>query len=276
MFFRRELKKQVDLLSQKVSFDLNQVLIIMSGMASSTIGLKNLEYSNVPFPLNGSSAVTFKVEMDNVLPNDIILVSGIKTEHDVLRGEETQLIGLVSLLRSNHQYKKEAILIFPGTHSKHIHIRDEMLVDFKTYMTGEVYSLLRHHSILRDSVDSSLLIMESDDDRKVFRQGVRASVDACILNQLFSVRTNQLFDILDQRQNAYYLSGLLIGSELKCLSNKSELPVFLCSSSNLHDFYEIALDELKVLERSVVLPMEMMDRATITGQFLLYKEQISH
>jgi len=40
----------------------------------------------------------------------------------------------------------------------------------------------------------------------------------------------------------------------------------------LNDFYEVALDELGMMERSIVLPMEMMDRATITGQFLLYKK----
>jgi 2-dehydro-3-deoxygalactonokinase len=73
------------------------------------------------------------------------------------------------------------------------------------------------------------------------------------------------------RKNAFYLSGLLIGSELKCLSNQKNLPVYLCSS-NHHDFYEVALDELGMMERSIILPMEMMDRATITGQFLLYKK----
>ena len=276
LFFRKELKRQIDLLSKKVSGDLSHVLIILSGMASSSIGMKNLAYANVPFSLDGSSAETIKIESDGILPNDIVLVSGIKTDHDVMRGEETQLLGLIELLKISKQYKDDAIFIFPGTHSKHIYIRDNVMVNFKTYMTGEIYSLLGNYSILRDSVDVSQLIMQSPEDRKVFRDGVSASSDACILHQLFSVRTNQLFEILNLRQNAFFLSGLLIGSELKCLSNQSELPVFLCSSSNLHDFYEIALDELGIIERSIILPMEMMDRATIAGQYILYNEQISN
>lgn len=276
LFFRKELKRQIDFLSEKGSVDLSHVSIILSGMASSSIGMKNLAYANIPFSLDGSSAETLKIESDNMLPHDIILVSGIKTDHDVMRGEETQLLGLISLLKTNKLCRDSAIFIFPGTHSKHIYIRDNVIDTFKTYMTGELYSLLGNYSILRDSVDISQLIMLSNEDRNVFREGVRASSDPCILNQLFSVRTNQLFEIFDLRQNAFYLSGLLIGSELKCLSNQNELPVFLCSSSNLHDFYEIALDELGIIERSIILPMEMMDRATIAGQFILYNEQISN
>lgn len=275
LFFRKELKKQISLISKKVATDLTHTLVILSGMASSSIGMKNLAYSNVPFALDGSSAVVLKIMGDDLLPNDIVLVSGVKTEHDVLRGEETQLLGLIALLKISRQYNEESILIFPGTHSKHIYIRNEGMVNFKTYMTGEIYSLLGTHSILRDSVDITQLLMKSNEEKNVFREGVRASIDACILNQLFSVRTNNLFEILDVRQNAFYLSGLLIGSELKCLSNHKNLPVYLCSSSNLHDFYEVALDELGMLDRSIILPMEIMDRATITGQFLLYKKQIS-
>ena len=272
LYFRKELKRQIDLMSKKISTDLSRVLIILSGMASSSIGMKNLAYSNVPFALDGSSAEILKINADDLLPHDILLVSGVKTDHDVLRGEETQLLGLIALLKNSKQYNEEAILVFPGTHSKHIYIRDEAMVNFKTYMTGEIYSLLGTHSILRDSVDITQLLMKSNEEKKVFREGVRASLDACILHQLFSVRTNNLFELLDLRQNAFYLSGLLIGSELKCLSNQKNLLVYLCSSSNLHDFYEVALDELGMMERSIILPMEMMDRATITGQFLLYKK----
>jgi len=272
LFFRHELKRQIDLMSQKVSADLHHILVILSGMASSSIGMRNLAYSNVPFALDGSSAEIQKICADDILPHDILLVSGVKTDHDVLRGEETQLLGLIALLKANNQYKEESILVFPGTHSKHIYIQHEAMVNFKTYMTGEIYSLLGTHSILRDSVDITKLTMTSGEDKKVFREGVRATLDACILHQLFSVRTNNLFELFDLRQNAFYLSGLLIGSELKCLSNQKDLPVYLCSSSNLHDFYEVALDELGMLERSIILPMEMMDRATITGQFLLYKK----
>lgn len=272
LFFRIELKRQIDLMSLKVSADLDHILVILSGMASSSIGMRNLSYSNVPFALDGSSAEICKINADDMLPHDIVLVSGVKTDHDVLRGEETQLLGLIALLKASNQYKEESILVFPGTHSKHIYIQEEAMVNFKTYMTGEIYSLLGNHSILRDSVDITKLTMKSNEDKDVFRQGVRASLDACILHQLFSVRTNNLFELFDLRQNAFYLSGLLIGSELKCLSNQKDLPVYLCSSSDLHDFYEVALDELGMLERSIILPMEMMDRATITGQFLLYKK----
>jgi 2-dehydro-3-deoxygalactonokinase len=197
------------------------------------------------------------------------MISGVKTTNDIMRGEEAQLIGMVDILKEINQYNDSSIFIFPGTHSKHVFVRGNQMIDFKTYMTGEVYSLLYKHSVLKDSVDVSMMDIKLEDNVNAFRHGIQASKDDSILNRLFSVRTNQIFQLLDKNPNAFYLSGLLIGSELNSLSNQTSEPIFLCSSKNLHEFYKMALDELGMISRSTIITDEMMDQATLRGLMIL-------
>jgi 2-dehydro-3-deoxygalactonokinase len=269
VFFRNELNKSINVLSAKISADLSNTTLVISGMASSSIGMRNLPYADVPFKLNGSNAITEKVKGDNILPNDIVMISGVKTTNDIMRGEEAQLIGMVDILKEINQYKNSAIFIFPGTHSKHVFIRGDQMIDFKTYMTGEIYSLLCEHSILKNSVDVSSMDIQHEDNVSAFRQGIQASKDDAFLNRVFSVRTNQILELLDKQSNAFYLSGLLIGSELISILNQSDCNIYLCCNNNLTAFYKLALDELGMLSRSSIISDEMMDQATLRGQMIL-------
>ncbi len=269
LFFRIELKKQLENLSSKTPISFNNTTIILSGMASSSIGMKLMPYSSVPFSLNGSDALTEMIKKDQYLPHDIILVSGVKTQEDVIRGEETQLVGMVSLLKAKKIYQGQGIFIFPGTHSKHLYIDNNELNEINTFMTGELFDLLVNNSILKNSVDMSLMNFETYHDEKSFRNGVQATSEHPILQQLFKVRTNDLFGLLDKRQNAFFLSGLLIGSEMRALRDKPNVAILLCSSEKLHTYYKLALDELGLLSDSFVIPSELMDQATIEGQLII-------
>jgi 2-dehydro-3-deoxygalactonokinase len=104
----------------------------------------------------------------------------------------------------------ECLVIFPGTHSKHVVVKNRVLVDFKTYMTGEVFDLLANKSVLSKSV-----IKNDDQCEAVFAAGVRAVAESNLLNSAFHVRTNALFKKYTAAENYHYLSGLLIGYELK-------------------------------------------------------------
>ena len=269
VFFRNELNNSIDLLSAKISTDIGKITVVISGMASSSIGMRNLPYAGVPFSLDGSNAIVEKVKGDNILPNDIVMISGVKTKNDIMRGEEAQLIGMVDILKEINQYNNSAIFIFPGTHSKHVFVIGNQMIDFKTYMTGEVYSMLCNHSILKESVDISTMDIQCEDNVRAFRQGIQASQDDSILNRLFSVRTNHIFQLINKTSNAFYLSGLIIGSELNSLTNQGLDPIYLCSSNNLSAFYNLAMDELGMLSHSIIISEEMMDQATLRGQMIL-------
>ncbi len=268
-FFIDQLKKQKKSLSDQLSQSLDGITILISGMASSSIGMQELPYAQLPFAVDGGGVRIHRFEAEDNFPNPILLISGVKSYEEVMRGEETQLIGLASLLNIQQQ---ECILILPGTHSKHLQIKSGKLISIKTFMTGELFSLLINHSILKDSVDNSKVTELSESEIDAFKSGLKRSADANILNSLFTVRTNQLFNKLDKKQNFYYLSGLLIGTELNYLCQMETIPLVLCSGGNLHELYKLALHELGLLDKTTIVSADMIVKATIAGQAIIYKQ----
>ena len=92
-----------------------KVKVIISGMASSSIGMRELPYASLPFFANGH-ALSVEQWQPKGFPHEISLISGVKSKDDVMRGEETQLVGLFQLLHP----AGNSLFILPGTHSKHI------------------------------------------------------------------------------------------------------------------------------------------------------------
>jgi 2-dehydro-3-deoxygalactonokinase len=215
-----------------------------------------------------------RIPADKNFCNEIVLISGVKSDDDVMRGEETQVLGLMSLLQEEGFHYERAMLILPGTHSKHIQVEGDLISNFQTFMTGEVYELLSKHSILKDSVGEKKSDFFSEDDMDAFKKGIHASANSSMLHNIFSVRTNQLFGLLDKQQNSNYLSGLLIGSELRSLLNKDENHIVLCCSNHLLSFYKLGLQELGLIKQTTILSGEMIDRATIAGQLLILNKTV--
>jgi 2-dehydro-3-deoxygalactonokinase len=271
-FFRRRLGLQLARLSKAAGMALDDLPVVISGMASSSLGMQELPYAKLPFALDGADAVSRYVVGDEDFSNDILLLSGVRGPADVMRGEETQVLGLMQLLEAQGLRPDRAKVLLPGTHSKHIHIEGDAIASFQTFMTGEVFGILRQHSILSESVDAESLTGHSAEAADAFREGVRTSIDSPFLQALFSVRIHHLLDRFDRRHNTYYLSGLLIGSELQSLSKGDDAPIILCSSSHLHDFYRYGLEVLGLLSRTSMLSSGMTERATLAGHaFLLSK-----
>jgi 2-dehydro-3-deoxygalactonokinase len=127
---------------------------------------------------------------------------------DVIRGEETQIIGELAGEREGERGRQAIVL--PGTHSKWAFVEDGRIVWFATFMTGEVFAVLKEHSIL------GRLMAGDAFDEAAFARGLsyaRAGPGG-LLRRLFSARTLGLFDQLPASAIASYLSGLLIGSEI--------------------------------------------------------------
>lgn len=270
-FFTDRLNKQITLLSAQLALALSNIPVVISGMASSSIGMFELHYATLPFGVDGSQANIHRIDSDDDFPHDILIISGVKSEYDVMRGEETQLVGLAELL--NLSADQHSIVIFPGTHSKHLHIRNDQLVDFQTYMTGEIFKIVSSYSILKESIEISVLPDFSEEELTAFRMGVQESVKTQILRGLFKVRTNQLFDKLSKKENALYLSGLLIGSEIKHLLDEIDVKLVLCSGNNLYELYKLAMEELNLSERTTTVSSEIVDQATVAGQVKIFQNQ---
>ncbi|MEO6723040.1 MAG: 2-dehydro-3-deoxygalactonokinase [Ferruginibacter sp.] len=273
-FFRQYLKKEIKALSVETSLDLTKVVLVISGMASSSIGMNELPYAALPFALNGKDASVKIFEANEQFPYKTMLISGVRNDQNAMRGEETQLIGLVDQVQVRLD-AKDAIFIFPGTHSKHIYIQDGQLINFETYMTGELFDVIASHSILKDSIDTSSLVESSADNNEAFLLGIVKSADNGIMRSLFTVRTNQLFNRFNKKQNTHYLSGLLIGAELQSLIEKTNSALILCSGSSLFPFYTNAIEVLGLTERSITLPAELVDKAAAIGHIKIFNHNRS-
>jgi len=260
-FYFDILKKHIAQLEKKLNRTLDGVQVVISGMASSSIGFADLPYQPLPISTDGTDmqSKTFKATDD--FKHEVLLLSGVKSDDDVMRGEETQLIGCIK--PDMDKYDGEQLFVHPGTHSKHITVKDKHITAFKTFMTGEFFKLLSTQSILHENVAEDAAFKK---DSRSFASGVRDSLNANLLHAAFRVRTNDLFKKLTKKDNCLYLSGLLIGYELQELKH-SKAKIYLASGASLADQYALALSTLEIEHKVTVLPPEWVDESVIRGQY---------
>jgi 2-dehydro-3-deoxygalactonokinase len=187
---------------------------IASGMVGSAQGWREAPYASCP----ADAAMLARMLMAfDAAPNvRLHIVPGVYSageRPDVMRGEETQVVGLLAL---QPNLAANARLVMPGTHCKWVRVSGGRISGFHTYMTGELYALLAQHSILGRPAREAGGGVASD---TAFERGVSAVQrhGACgAAPLLFSTRTLVLDGQLDARDSLEYLSGLLVGEELRC------------------------------------------------------------
>lgn len=271
-FYLGQLKREIISLSQKTSLILETVPIIISGMACSSIGIEELPYAPLPFSIDGSDVIVRHITCPKGLPNGVLLISGASNHTDVMRGEETQIVGLSSIYEINP--RETTICIFPGTHSKHITVKNGKIINFHTYMTGELFALMQQHSILKESISkveySDTLTNKS---KQAFCLGLAQSVECNLLQTFFSVRINQIFKRLNGKANFFYLSGLLIGTELRSIPQETDVRIMLCSTNEMGHLYKLALKKLNMLTRAIIIPPNIVNTAAFEGHIKIYNEK---
>lgn len=217
--------------------------ILMAGMVGSKKGLFEVPYVSVPTTLKQISS---KIILKNFLNIDLRIVPGLVYKkndfYDVLRGEETLAIGAINKLN----IKKKCYLCCPGTHSKWISIRNNKILFFSSYMSGELYSAILKCTILSQSLN----INSSKFSKKYFLKGLDLIKKKNSLpNILFKVRTMDLFNQANSTQRNSFLSGAIIGLEIDHISRKKDLyksSVVLVSSGHLTKLYLISLNFYKI------------------------------
>jgi 2-dehydro-3-deoxygalactonokinase len=257
-FYLAKLKPHIAKLSVRPGILATGLKLVISGMASSSIGFADVPYSYLPLTLDGAGINALVLPANDDFEHDVLVVGGVRTANDVIRGEETQLLGSFDNREQEEQY-----FIFPGTHSKHMHVKDGNLAGFKTYMTGELFSLLANHSILKNSVEAS---SSGEVAIEEFKRGLDESLNANVLNTVFHARTNQLFALNSKHENFDYLSGLLIGAELNDLSAAGVKTITLIAGENLSAYYGEALNYLFPARSVKVLSGKQAAEAVVKGQ----------
>ncbi|MGB7757813.1 MAG: 2-dehydro-3-deoxygalactonokinase [Salinisphaera sp.] len=184
------------------------------GMIGSRGGWAEAAYVHCPAALAGLADRLLKIDADpvplHVVPG-VMQAPGGGALPDVMRGEETQVLGA---LAAAAELAERGLLVLPGTHSKWVHIADRRLTGFTTYMTGELFAVLRKHSILGKPAGDR----EAPTDTAAFELGVdtaRETGEAGIAAALFSTRSRMLAGEITAEATPDYLSGLLIGDELR-------------------------------------------------------------
>ena len=207
--------------------------VLMSGMIGSRQGWKEAPYATCP--AGEAEIAAGMVDVNWAEGRRAWIVPGLSCRDsagipDVLRGEETQLLGVLSDLPRTSVW-----VCLPGTHSKWVRLEDHRIVEFATHMTGEVFAVMRQHSIL------GRMMREAQVDEEAFADGVVRARDAGgLLHHLFGVRSAGLFGQLADESSASYLSGLLIGHELASIPRLSET-VYVLASEQLAARYVQAL-----------------------------------
>jgi 2-dehydro-3-deoxygalactonokinase len=216
----------------------------MCGMIGSRQGWLEMPYCPCPVHALDLSKAVGTIETDY---GTIRILGGISTtdsgddrdkttgnqRYDVMRGEETQIFGIEP--RPGSQ-----LVVTPGTHSKWAMVEDAVIQNFRTYMTGELYAVLRQHSIL-----GRLMTGQEGQsiDETSFMDGVHnAFEDQDLLHSLFDVRTQALFQRKQSDKLASYLSGILIGSEVSGAVRHYDLDsAVVVSTTELGSLYQMAM-----------------------------------
>ena len=211
---------------------------LLSGMIGSKNGLMEVPYCSCP-----ADAAQIAQRVGWVVKNKIAIVPGLRTEFDdVMRGEETQILGAAQVLDID-----QALFVLPGTHSKWVSYEAGRITGFNTFMTGEFYAMLAQHSILSKSLD-----MDAPFDEKAFLQGIEvASNSESLLQSAFTVRVKSLFNQLTPAQAASYLSGLVIGEELLSMQLEPDTEVIVVGSQVLQARYKAALTHFGLQVRTL-------------------------
>ncbi|MGJ7564471.1 2-dehydro-3-deoxygalactonokinase [Variovorax sp. GB1R11] len=221
---------------------------LISGMAGSKQGWVEAPYCACPAGRVevGRKIIDLNVDMGALPGARIAIVPGLSDEHDgvpdVMRGEEVQIFGAMAITGQS-----DGVFVLPGTHNKWVTVKKGRVAGFRTYMTGEFYALLSQHSILARTLDASAPLDEAS-----FLEGVTRSENGHgLLHNAFGARTLALFERMPKQELSSYLSGLLIGEELRTQSLQAVGEVVLIGSSALTQRYTLALRATGVATRTL-------------------------
>lgn len=228
--------------------------IVMSGMIGSRQGWQEAAYVTCPAGLPEIASAMCQVQWKSPAQSAPPVQSestaqetrhawiapglsclGATGVNDVMRGEEVQILGILHELGDG-----EHRICLPGTHSKWAGVRDRRITSFSTYMTGEVFAVLKQHSILGRTM------ADGDFDESAFVDGVtRAADSGGLLHHLFGVRAEALAGHIHDKQSASYLSGILIGHELRAATPGIER-FHLVGAGELTRLYALGASILKL------------------------------
>ena len=202
--------------------------VLMAGMIGSDAGWQAVPYLDCPTAIDAPGRQLCAVA------EGVWIIPGLKIEQDgdfnVMRGEETQLLGACQLAPAE-------CYVLPGTHCKWVQVQNGVVRQFATAMTGELHHLLLNHSLLGQQLPAQL------PDEAAFALGMEKGLNQpALLSGLFSARAARVLGALAATSVSDYLSGLLIGAEVATFSERYRASrVVLVGEHSLNARYQQAM-----------------------------------
>ncbi len=216
--------------------------VVACGMVGARQGWREAPYAEVPCAPQTMVRVIRPEVSDARMRVSIIPGLCQRSPADVMRGEETQIAGLLAEWPDYH-----GLVCLPGTHSKWAEVRDGQVLRFQTLMTGELFALLSGQSVLRHGMQG-----DGPLDLPAFEEGLRAATERPLLGALFGLRAEGLLEGLAPTAAWARLSGLLIGQELTGLPERWQgLPVCVIGDGEAAERYRLALATLNIAARTL-------------------------
>ncbi|HVM21815.1 MAG TPA: 2-dehydro-3-deoxygalactonokinase [Sphingomicrobium sp.] len=212
---------------------LGDLPLLLAGMIGSSRGWKEAPYVASPAGLDEiAKALVWAGEREAIVPG-VSFVGGGRA--DVMRGEEVQLLGAVAA----GLIEPHGLVCHPGTHNKWAIMRDGRIEEFRTVMTGELFALLKEHSILSDLLGAPVEV--NDAFRAAARHGLS---NQAVAAELFGVRARILLGLAAPEEAAAYISGLLIGADVRTgLAGSTPGRVAVMGRPELTRLYAAAISE---------------------------------
>jgi 2-dehydro-3-deoxygalactonokinase len=212
---------------------LGDLPLLLAGMIGSNRGWVEAPYVPCPAGIEAlAQGIVWAGEREAIVPG-VSFVGANRA--DIMRGEEVQLLGAVTA----KALPDDCVVCHPGTHNKWVTVAGGRIESFRTVMTGELFNLLREHSILADLLGGQVRANEA------FRAGAAHGLSRDdLLSELFAIRARVLLGQGDRSECASYASGLLIGSDVRIGLESSRFDeVIVMGRPDLTTLYAAAIDE---------------------------------
>ncbi|MBP7340585.1 2-dehydro-3-deoxygalactonokinase [Niveispirillum sp.] len=204
--------------------------MLLAGMVGANIGWRLAPYVAAPAGIGDLARHLLRIDdRTAIVPGVSTLANG---RPDVMRGEEVQLLGAAAA----GLVPADALLVQPGTHCKWARLAGGRIIGFTTAMTGELFALLRGHSLLAPQLTGAVSANDA------FLAGVEEAKRRDLTASLFAIRAARMLGTRDDADAAAYASGLLIGSDVVArLAGTPPDTVHILSGPELGELYSAAI-----------------------------------
>ena len=241
--------------------------ILASGMISCESGLCPLDHIPAPAGAKELRRSLCEIKFPQISGIPFVFIPGVKrvgktpAETDVMRGEETELMGIL-----RQENAENALYVLPGSHSKLIEVdENERITSFCTAMTGELFAAVSAHTILKRSVDPQAGI-----DRSALYEGYETCRRLGLNRTLFSVRMGRNFFGKSDAECYGYLLGAILCGEIGQITAYGKRSVVLGGQKQLREATAFLLERCSDLSVRV-LSDEVVRRSAALGAIGIYE-----